>query len=62
MSVSDLSGCVMGSGVAVMFIVCVINYSLILKLVQDIGAYVPENVHAYFMRDILFLTLSPVAT
>jgi len=52
----------MGSGVAVMFIVCVINYSLILKLVQDIGAYVPENVHAYFMRDILFLTLSPVAT
>ena len=31
---------------------CVINYSLILKPVQDVGTYVPENVHVYFMGDI----------
>jgi hypothetical protein len=37
----------------ILFHVCVINRSLILKLVQDVGAYVPENIHAYFMGDIL---------
>ena len=55
MSVSDSSGCVLGSGVAIFFFcVCAINCSLILKLVQDISAHVPENIHADFMGDIPF--------
>ena len=58
MSVSDSSGCVLGGWNGhILFRVRVIKYSLILKLVQDIGAYVPENIHAYFMGDI-----PPIAT